>query len=195
VNRLILYILLIFVIAGCNLFKQESGKEFSQLKIDSTKISQSEVGSNNGIRINPPRGWRNLNSKIESKRISLGSVLHKDESFSLNTKFVFIGNSTNQLMTISEMIPDSNSANNFIENYFNFIKLKFRNYEINFDKLIINRHATDKIEIKKEGLMSIRFLTQTSDNKIVQIEFTLPVKDYEKVIDNIKSSIATLKVL
>jgi hypothetical protein len=183
------------VIAGCNLFKQESGKEFSQLKIDSTKISQSEVGSNNGIRINPPRGWRNLNSKIESKRISLGSVLHKDESFNLNTKFVFIGNSTNQLMTISEMIPDSNSANNFIENYFNFIKLKFRNYKINFDKLIINHHATDKIEIKKEGLMSIRFLTQTSDNKIVQIEFTLPVKDYEKVIDNIKSSIATLKVL
>ncbi|PJA97476.1 MAG: hypothetical protein CO129_00950 [Ignavibacteriales bacterium CG_4_9_14_3_um_filter_34_10] len=193
-NKLILYILLAFMLAGCNLFRQENKKEFSELKIDSSKISKNSIESIKGIQINPPLGWRNLNSLIESKRISLGSVLHKDESFSLNTKSVFIGNSPNQLMTISEMIPDSNSANNFVENYFNFIKLKFRNDEINFDKLIINRHATDKIEIKKEGLMSIRFLTQTSDNRIVQIEFTLPVKDYEKVIENIKSSIATLKV-
>jgi len=182
------------MLAGCNLFRQENKKEFSELKIDSSKISKNSIESIKGIQINPPLGWRNLNSLIESKRISLGSVLHKDESFSLNTKSVFIGNSPNQLMTISEMIPDSNSANNFVENYFNFIKLKFRNDEINFDKMIINRHATDKIEIKKEGLMSIRFLTQTSDNRIVQIEFTLPVKDYEKVIENIKSSIATLKV-
>lgn len=193
-NRFLIFPLYLLLLIGCDSFKKDSfyQNDFSNLKIDSAKISQDIIVADN-LKINPPKNWVILNSSVGEKKFSIGMVTKRDENIIIKTKFILSGKAKNQIMTVSELIPDTNSAKNFLNNYYEFLKLKFRNDEISFANFTLNKKNVDLIQTKKIGLISLKFLLVLVNRKVYQIEFTFSNNDYKNLIEEIKSSVATIK--
>ncbi|GAB4137920.1 MAG: hypothetical protein Fur0015_09520 [Ignavibacteriales bacterium] len=186
---------LIILLVGCDSSKKESAtqNDFSNIKIDSTRISNEQLIVDNYLKINSPKDWSVLNSPVELKKFSIGNVTRRDENLIIMTKFILSGKSQNQLMTISEILPDTNSASNFIDDYYKFLRLKFRNDEISFSKFELSKKNIDMVQTKKQNLISLKFLISSVNKKIYQIEFTFLNTEYENLIQDIKSSVASMK--
>ncbi|GAB4153244.1 MAG: hypothetical protein Fur0015_15450 [Ignavibacteriales bacterium] len=194
-SKFLSLLLLIILFVGCDSSKKESAtqNDFSNIKIDSTRISNEQLIVDNYLKINPPKDWSKLNSPVELKKFSIGNVTRRDENLSIMTKFILSGKLQNQLMTISEILPDTNSASNFLDDYYKFLRLKFRNDEISFSKFKLDRKNVEMIQTKKQTLISLKFLFNAESNKVYQIEFTFLNIEYENLIEDIKSSVASIK--
>jgi len=177
---------------SCNSNSKKIDNEFSNLEIDRTKISKYAFEYLDEFSINPPENWERLETKYENKKVVIYQSAATKMNYNLQTLDLFNKRSNNSLMSISLIKPDS-AGQNIYNNYVDFIKMKFRNNQIKMENFVHQSRDIKVIEIRKQNLMSLRFLFLSSGFNIFQIEFTFNPENADEEIEFLKSSIASIK--
>lgn len=192
--RIFIAILIAVIFISCQSIEEKTANEFSEFKIDSTKISKLSYDYLNEFSISPPKNWHRVISKYESKKISLNQSGKASSYLIMKTLDLFNAQGANKIMSISSIEADS-TDNNILKSYIDFAKFKFNNDDIKIDEFVNRGRNTYVLKINKSNIMSIRFLFLSSQGKIFQVEFTCEPNEYDSVIEYIKSSIASIKFL
>lgn len=192
-KKILIVVMLSLILFSCDSNDKRNINEFATSQIDSSKINKASFIYLDKFSIHPPINWERINSRYEKKNIYLSQSKFLQKNLTINTLDLFSKNQSRNIMSVS--IIESDSSNNLLDNYLDLTKRKFRNELKKIDSFTKKGKKIFFVEIRKENLMSLRFLFLLSEKNLFQIEYTFEPDDFDYLNDYVKSSISSIKFL
>ncbi|MDP2364176.1 MAG: hypothetical protein Q8M94_10445 [Ignavibacteria bacterium] len=134
---------------------------------------------------------------IASLKDSLAFLKHKledvdDDSLTLSLLYVFMDSSKNNSLLISEIVFPEDANFNLLDKYEKILNNRKLFVEAKKTRFLKDNILISQFIFNKEDYVFIKIIFEAQNNKLIQFDFVLALKEYKNEVRSIESSIGSI---
>lgn len=194
----IILLVLSVIVFSCG--GEKTTEENNQQKpvLEEKILSDIVIDEDLGISYQVPLQWELMSAELSERYVARMNSEKFDGNFIVyQPKAFYFNSSISGLLRVGSVIKNEESSELelTIDHYITLFQ-KFNSIK-NFErkKIQTNNLVITQLIIEKSNLISFKNIFMNRQNKIIQFDFSLQKKDFEKEKDKISSSLASIKLL
>jgi len=188
-KRIIPIIIVIITMLGCSNDHTENAP--ISFKVNSDLLAEEFTFSEIGICFNPPKNWEAVNKAVLSDLQSKTMALQDTTGLVVKPVNIFMENSLS--VCVVSQFSSPLLVKDMQQNYIYNLQLENKDVKINEGSFAHNGIDFQQLTFNKSGNVNLKLLGKINNQVLFLVDYILPLKDYEKSLRTIESSIGSIR--